>query len=89
MFAPYIFVYVCIDKIRSINKANLLSSEPNQQYEITAKSETVNALETFTLINIDIDHVAIKSSNGKYLSFDEKSQQIYATGNAIGNKEKI
>lgn len=69
--------------------AHFFSAGADPQNEITATKETVNTLETFKMIELDSDFVAFKAANGKYLSFDEKTLEIHAAGETIGNKEKF
>lgn len=68
---------------------HFFSVEPEKQNEITATKEIVNAMETFKMIELDNGFVAFKAANGKYLSLDEKTMEIKASGETIGNKEKF
>ncbi len=70
-------------------KNNFLSSELNGKGEIVANRTNKGAWETFTLTQIDTDVIAFKAINGKYLSLDEKSQQIFANADTIGKNEKF
>ncbi|MBI4930564.1 MAG: hypothetical protein HY841_07370 [Bacteroidetes bacterium] len=66
-----------------------LSAELGQHNEITATRDNIADWEIFTLIKLDSNHVAFKAANGKYLSVEEKTLQLFAIGNTIGNQEKF
>ena len=66
-----------------------LSANLNGNKEISAHTEKLYDWEKFTLISLDDGYVAFKAANGKYLSFDEKTKQIFAIGNSIGKNEKF
>lgn len=74
--------------IRTYNN-KFLSAELNHKTEITATRTAISSWETFTIINLPNDYVAFKAANNKYLSLDEKSLQLFAKGNTIGDKEKF
>ena len=68
---------------------NFLCAELKMQNEITNTRETVGNWESFTLINLDSSFVAFKAANGKYVSVNEKSFQLFANSNNIGQNEKF
>lgn len=61
----------------------------SQKNEISAVEKTGSSVITFTLVPFDADYVAFKAANGKYLSFDEKTLKINASGKYISDKEKF
>lgn len=65
------------------------SVKPNNRDEITASFRTITDSEKFTLIELDANSVAIKANNGKFLSLDEKSLQIFVSADSVGEKEKF
>ncbi len=69
--------------------SHYLSTELNLQKEMTATRTVVGPWEIFDLIIIDKDFVAFKAVNGKYMSLDEKSLQLFANADTIGEKEKF
>jgi hypothetical protein len=71
----------------STNLNRFFSAELAQHNEITATREGIADWETFTMEKLDSAHVAFKAANGKYLSLDEKSLQIFAVGEMIGRQE--
>ena len=66
-----------------------LSAEFCQHNEITATREYVSDWETFTMVKLDSNYVAFKAANGKYLSVDEISFQLFARADSIGQNEKF
>ena len=87
-----IFSMVCLSDNRyaiytSENK--YWSRELWQQTATTANREKIADWEIFTLIELDSNRVALKAVNGKYLSVDEKTTQLFATGDSIGKQEKF
>jgi len=66
-----------------------LSAELDSQNEITATRDNINEWETFTLFRLDSNYVAFKAANDKYLSVDEKTFQLFARGDSIGEKERF
>lgn len=83
--------------IRFQNDECILRSHTNQffcaeldkQGYVTATRQNVGEWETFTFINIDNNLIAFKAANGKYLSVDEKSNQLIANADTIGLHEKF
>ena len=73
----------------SSNKNLFLSAELDQHNQITATRTNIADWETFTMIELENDYVVFKAFNGKYLNLDEKSLQIFANGDSIGEKEKF
>ena len=68
---------------------HFLCAEINKQKEITATRANVSTWETFTIIELGDNFVSFKAVNNKYLSFDEKTFQIFAKGDSIGKQEKF
>ncbi|MBI4930563.1 MAG: glycosyltransferase family 39 protein [Bacteroidetes bacterium] len=68
---------------------HLLSAELGQHNEITAIRTRIADWETFILVKLDSDFVAFKATNGKYISVDEKSSQLFARSDTIGKQEKF
>ena len=64
-------------------------SDLSNQNEISATRDNVANWETFTIVELKNNFVAFKATNGKYLSVDEKSFRLFATGNSIGKQEKF
>lgn len=64
-------------------------AELNSQGEITATREKTGEWETFTLILLDSNKIALKAINNKYVSLNEKSLQLFAIADSIGEKEKF
>lgn len=65
------------------------SAELAHDKEISASGDRINKWQTFTLENNADSSVSFKAANGKYLSVDEKSMQLFATGESIGKNEKF
>ena len=68
---------------------HFLCAEIDKQNEITATRANVSTWETFTIIELGDNYVAFKAVNGKYLSLDEKSLQLFAIRDTIGRMEKF
>jgi len=64
-------------------------AELDLQKEITATRTNISNWETFVLVPVDSTHVAFKAANGKYLSLDEKTLQLYARSESLGEQEKF
>lgn len=86
------FSLIMFDKsdcaILSFNDHYLLT-ELNGQNAISATGTSVGKRETFIIYRLADNFIALKAANGKYLSLDEKSLQLFANGNTIGEKEKF
>ncbi len=65
-----------------------ISAKQDKQSEITANKEKIGPWETFIVIKMG-DLFAFKAANGKYLTVDEKSFQLFARGDSIGRQEKF
>lgn len=65
------------------------SAELGQHGEITATRDNIAGWETFTIVKLENNFVAFKAANGKNLSLDEKTLQLYAKGDSIGRNEKF
>jgi hypothetical protein len=76
-------VAICSDE------GKFLSAQLGNKSEIVANRTRIGPWETFTLIKIKKDLVAFKTTNGKYLSINEKTQQLFANANSIGTNEKF
>ncbi len=74
--------------LRAYNK-RFLCAELKQQNEITATRDKIGPWETFTLVKLDSNFLALKAANGKYVIVNEKSLQLYASGDSIGKQEKF
>ena len=66
-----------------------LTAELAKKNEITATREAMYDWEKFTLIELGNDTVAFMATNGKFLSVDERTSQLFADGESIGRKEKF
>jgi len=66
-----------------------LSSDLSGKGDVTAFSEMASDWEKFKLIELGDDFVAFKAGNGKYLSLDEKTKNLFATADKIGANEKF
>ncbi len=66
-----------------------LSAELGQMNEITTNRDKIADWETFTMIKLDGNHIALQAANGKYVTVDEKSLQLFARADAIGKNEKF
>lgn len=65
------------------------SAELCQQTEITASRDWISDWETFSIIQVDSNHIAFKAANGKYLTVDEKSLQLFANGDSVCDRGKF
>ena len=70
-------------------KNRFLCPELYSKAEITSTRIAIGGWETFTLQDLGDDFVAFKASNGKYISLDEKTQQLFAIADKIGPNEKF
>jgi hypothetical protein len=75
--------------IQSFDHHNYVCAELNNQSEIWAPRDKIGPWETFTLVKLDSNFVALKAANGKYVIVNEKSLQLYASGDSIGKQEKF
>jgi hypothetical protein len=64
-------------------------AELDLRNEINATKDHLFKWETFSLTEIDKTHLAFKAANGKYLSLDEGSSKLYASGESIGKNERF
>lgn len=71
------------------NEEHFLCSELENKNELTATRTKAGEWETFKLINLDSNFVALKAYNNKYLSMEEKTFQILAKADTIGKNEKF
>ncbi len=74
--------------IRSYDN-HFLCAEIDQHGEVTASRAIVNKWETFTMVKLNDNTVAFKATNDKYLTFDEKTFQLFASADSIGIREKF
>jgi hypothetical protein len=65
------------------------TAELDKQSEITASRDALGSWEVFSIIQIDINHIALKAGSNKYVSLDPKSLQLFANGDSIGENEKF
>ncbi len=78
------------DKVAIYSYKNLfLSVVPNNKAEIISAETRIGSSEIFTMVKPDNDFVVFKAANGKYLSLEVKSKQLFARGNSIGENEKF
>ena len=66
-----------------------LSAELGHLNEITATREQISDWEKFKIIILENGFVAFKGANNKYLSLDQGTQQLFASGESIGANEKF
>jgi hypothetical protein len=66
-----------------------LSPELDHQKEVTATRSKIGPWEIFHIVKLKNGQVAFKAVNGKHLSLDEKTLQIYAKADSIGTNEKF
>lgn len=86
----FLFVWTEEDKCVLFSfDEQFLSGNFGNQNEIAATGKYPLSWETFSLIQIDSLHVAFKAFNGKYISVDEKTLQLFANANEIGEKERF
>lgn len=70
-------------------KNSYISADIGSGSFLSAGRKNVGDWELFTLIKLAGTKVALKASNGKYISVDENSQQLVATANEISENEKF
>ena len=66
-----------------------LSANLGHLNELTAGSEKMSDWEKFKLTNLADGYVAFKAANGKYLTIDKKTNQLFATADSISENEKF
>jgi hypothetical protein len=66
-----------------------LTAELDKQNELTASRDIMAGWEVFRLIQVDNNYVALKAVNGKYFSCDERTKQLLANSDTIGEREKF
>lgn len=74
--------------IRACNNL-YLCADADKQGLVNATGQNIGDCETFTIIKFVNNSIALKASNGKYLSVDEKTRQLFAKGDSISEKEKF
>ncbi|TAL62535.1 MAG: hypothetical protein EPN85_02530 [Bacteroidetes bacterium] len=74
--------------VRAAN-GQFFCAELNLQSQVTASRNNIGNWETFSLEQLDSNYAAFKAANGKYLSVDERSSQLFALGETIGDREKF
>jgi len=78
------------DKYAIYSYANkFLTAELANHNEITATRKEIADWEVFLMTRTDSGYVAFQAANGKYLSLDEKTLQLYANGESLGKQEKF
>lgn len=70
-------------------KSLYMSANLGDDNKIDAIRQAASQWETFTIEQISDFVIAIKADNGKYLSVDETTGQLFATAEKIGKKEKF
>lgn len=75
--------------IFATSKKLYLSARIDHPDEIVTTAKWMQAWEKFKLIQLEGGFVAFKAFNEKYLSVDEKSQQVFVNGLSIGENEKF
>jgi len=70
-------------------KKFFLSADLHDKGKVNASAEIANGWEKFKLIELEDGFVAFKADNGKYLGLDEKTQQLFAIADIIGENEKF
>ncbi|MGZ3940727.1 MAG: DUF7910 domain-containing protein [Bacteroidia bacterium] len=70
-------------------KNNFLSAELGKKGEITSTRNKIGGWEKFEIIQLGEGMIAFKADNGKYLSLDRRSGQIFASASVIGKDEKF
>ncbi len=70
-------------------KLKFLSANLAGTNVLTNSSVAIAEWETFTMEKLANNFITLKAANGKYLSIDEKTQQIFANGNTLGKNEKF
>ncbi len=66
---------------------HFLCAELRRQNEITYTRDNTGSWESFELVKLDNNSIALKAANGNYLSIDEKSMQLFARAKSIGKNE--
>jgi hypothetical protein len=66
-----------------------VSTEIGHKTELTATRDAIAGWETFSMIQLENNLVAFRAVNGKYLTLDEKTQQLFATSDSISRLEKF
>jgi hypothetical protein len=64
-----------------------LCSELNAEGKITSTRESIGPWETFHVTELSGNCIALKASNGKYISINQQSQQLSANADSIGRNE--
>ncbi|MBI5218443.1 MAG: hypothetical protein HY958_05885 [Bacteroidia bacterium] len=64
-------------------------AELDHKNQLTTYVNYIAAWETFTLVELDGNFVAFKAVNGKYITIDEKTLQLFARSKIIGKREKF
>ncbi|MFZ9943658.1 MAG: fascin domain-containing protein, partial [Bacteroidia bacterium] len=67
----------------------LFSAELDKGDFLTATRTSIGGWETFSMEILDSKTIAIKGSNGKYLSIDPATGKIYANKESITNNERF
>lgn len=68
---------------------HFLSVECDKQNELSARGTEVGEWAIFTVVPLENNFIALKAANGKYLSIDEGSLQLFAKAAFINNREKF
>jgi hypothetical protein len=66
-----------------------VSADLGMNNEVAANRPKMADWEIFTIENLENNMIALKAANGKYLTVDEKTLQLFANSNSIGEKEKF
>lgn len=87
---PFTLYYLDDNKYSICSHSHrFFSAELGQQNEITAIRDKIADWEKFTIIELDSNYVAFKAANGKYISLEKKSLQLFATAEFIGKNERF
>ena len=66
-----------------------VSANISSQGELSNTAEIASDWEKFKLIKLDNGWIALQASNGKYLSLNETTNQLFASADKIGIQEKF
>ncbi|MGZ3862614.1 MAG: acyltransferase family protein [Bacteroidia bacterium] len=66
-----------------------LTTNLAHENEVESKGEIIQDWEKYRIEGVGDHSVSIKAFNGKYLSLDEKTNQVYATASTVGKNEKF
>ena len=70
-------------------RAHFLSPELNNNAEISATHMSIDKWEVFTMVDHGNNVISLMAFNGKFLTVDEKTLQLFANSDTIGEREKF